>query len=52
MGLFMMQNVLAIAEVFIMYANRSLARLSEKHRLTDMGEIPAHGAHSDMRGAV
>ncbi len=52
MDLFMMRNVLAIVEAFIMYAKRSLARLSEKHRLTDMGEIPAHGAHSDMRGAV
>ena len=31
-----------------MYAKRSLARLSEKHRLTDMGEIPARAAHSDM----
>ncbi len=35
-----------------MYAKRSLARLSEKHRLTDMGEIPARGAHSDINGAV
>ena len=41
MGLFMMQNVLAIAEVFIMYAKRSLVQSSIKHRLTDIGKIPA-----------
>ena len=52
MDLFMMRNVLAIAEAFIMYAKRSLRRLPAKHRLTDMGEIPARGAHSDINGAV
>ena len=36
----------------MMYANRSLARSSAKHRLTDVGEIPARAAHSDMWGAV
>ena len=38
MDLSMMRNVLAIAEVFIMYANRSLARSSVKHLLTDRGK--------------
>ena len=33
-------------------AKRSLARSSEKHRLTDRGKIPARAAHSDMQGAV
>ena len=35
MDLSMMRNVLAIAEGFIMYAKRSLARSSVKHLLTD-----------------
>ena len=52
MGLFMMQNVLAIAEVFIMYAKRSLARSLVKHRLTYIGKIPAHAAQPDIYGAV
>lgn len=52
MDLSMMRNVLAIAEVFIMYVNRSLARSSVKHLLTDRGKILARAAHSDMQGAV
>ena len=48
----MMRNVLAIAEVFIMYANRSLARSSVKHLLTDRVKIPARAAHADREGAV
>lgn len=52
MDLSMMRNVLAIAEVFIMYVNRSLARSSVKHLLTDRGKIPARAAHSDMQGAA
>lgn len=39
MDLFMMQNVLVIAEAFTMYAKRSLRRLPAKHRLTDIGKI-------------
>ena len=39
MDLFMMRNVLVIAEAFTMYAKRSLRRLPAKHRLTDIGKI-------------
>ena len=52
MDLSMMRNVLAIAEGFIMYAKRSLARSLVKHRLTDIGKIPAHAAQPDIYGAV
>ena len=52
MDLFMMRNVLAIAEAFIMYAKRSLRRLPAKHRLTDIGKIPDHAAQPDIYGAV
>ena len=52
MDLFMMRNVLAIAEVFIMCVKRSSARSSVKLRSTDIREIPARAAHSDMQGAV
>ena len=48
MDLFMMRNVLAIVEAFIMYANRSLARSSVKHRLTDIGKLSAHAAQPDI----
>lgn len=36
----------------MMYANRSLDRSSAKHRLTDVGEIPAYTAQPDIYGAV
>lgn len=31
-----------------MYANRSLAQSSVKHRLTDIGKLPAHAAQPDI----
>ena len=52
MDLFMMRNVLVIVEAFTMYAKRSLRRLPAKHRLTDIGKIPAHAAQPDIYGAV
>ena len=52
MDLFMMRNVLEIAKAFIMYAKRSSVLSSEKHRLTDMEEIPAHGARPYIYGTV
>lgn len=48
MDLFMMRNVLVIVEAFTMYAKRSLRRLPAKHRLTDIGKIPAHVAHMEQ----
>ena len=52
MDLFMMRNVLVIVEAFTMYAKRSLRRLPAKHRLTDIGKIPAHAAQPDIWSSV
>ena len=35
-----------------MYAKRSLDQSLVKHRLTDIGKIPAHAAQPDIYGAV